>query len=394
MVARWRNLSLALALAILVLGAVFLIQQKRQQLDSVPEYGQRPRPVTVTAAEKGDLLLTKDYLAVVEPGQEARIASRVQAEVQEILVQEGQKVESGQELMRLDSQEIQHRLQEVQARVLQTQAELEAHKATTLYLESSLAFWQREKKRQQNLLEQQVISPSEAEKTAERAAEAQGRLQAARSESQALNHHIEDLKHQKKEIQTRLDYHTLKSPGAGVVAETLTDPGDMAAPDRILLRIQDLSRLKLAFDVPQQDLPQISTGLQCTFQVEDRTRKARINLMHPALGEHRMQRAEVWLHKEQRQGLRPGSYQPVTVLVKKLQDKTLVPRTALIPSPAGQKHVFTVSQERLQATEVEVLGSGKDRAAVQGIQPGKKVVQNTFLGWSRLSSGEKVEPVQ
>lgn len=389
-----RIIIFLLILTGLVLGAFFLTKEKKQTMQEAAEHGTRPRPVFVTVAEEGSLSLKRDYLAVVEPGLEARIAARVQSEVQEVLVDEGDQIEAGEVLLRLDSTEIRHRLGEIRARIRQARAELEGKMATILYLKSSLAYWQKENERQQRLAKQKAIPAAEAERTAEKAAEVQGRLRAARSEAEALQGSIEALEQQKKEVQTKLGYYSPKSPGPGVVVERFVDPGDMAAPSQVLLRLQDLQQLKISFDVPQQDLPRIREGLVCRFSVDGELRKANISLLHPALDKARMLRAEVWLQGDQRQGLIPGAYLPVRVTIRELQGVILLPRSALIPSPAGREHVFVVQEDRLQAREVQVLGSSQDRVAVEGISPGEQVVQNTYLGWARLSSGQKVEAVQ
>lgn len=389
-----RIVPLALAAAAVLLGAFLLVQQKGRELAQVPAPEERPRPVTVATAQKGNLTLGKDYLAVVEPGREARIAPRVQAEVEEILVQEGDRVEPGQPLVRLESQELEHRLEEVRSRIREAEAELAASRASIRSLRQSHAYWQREKERKQSLVEDGAVSASEAERTAERAAEVKGRLEASENEADAIRSRIHSLRQQKEEARTRLEYHVLKSPSSGVVAERRADPGDMASASQVLLLLQNTDMLKVAFDVPQQDLPEIERGLQCLFRVDGQRRTARISLLHPSLGEHRMKRAEVRLQGEDRKGLRVGSYLPLTVVVDRLSEVTLVPRTALIPSPQGVEHVFVLERERLRPQRVQVLGTGEDRAAVEGISPGAQVVENTFLGWARLSSMDKAEPVR
>jgi multidrug efflux pump subunit AcrA (membrane-fusion protein) len=92
--------------------------------------------------------------------------------------------------------------------------------------------------------------------------------------------------------------------------------------------------------------------------------------------------------------LKPGAYLSLTVVLDTLRGVTLVPRSSLIPSPDGQKHVFTVEKGQLEPRPVEVLGASGGRIAVAGIDPGVRLVENTFLGWARLSSGEKVEAVR
>jgi len=383
-----------LVLVALILGAFVLVQNKRQELANAPEYGGDPRPVTVTRTEKGDLRLTRDYLAVVEPDKETDIAPRVQAEVAEVRVDEGDAVSQGDVLLRLDSAEARHRLQEVRARISEARAELSGNRATIRALEESWRFWQAERERDKTLAAKGSLSQSQAERTAQQAAEVRGNLESARDKSRAIKSRIESLVQQKEAVQAQLEYYTLRSPFSGVVAERQVDPGDMASPSRTMLRVQTTDSLKLAFDVPQKDLPHVSQGQNCTFSVDGHKRSAPISLMHPTLNQARMMRAEVWLRDGAGQGLDSGAYVPLTVILDTLRDATLVPRSSLIPSPEGQKHVFAVEQGRLEPRAVKVLGTDGDRAAVSGIDPGASVVENTFLGWARLSSGEKVEAVR
>ncbi|MFP4393035.1 MAG: efflux RND transporter periplasmic adaptor subunit [Desulfohalobiaceae bacterium] len=376
------------------LGGFLLVQQKRQEMKEAPEYGQRPRPVTVSQARQGDLKQKKHYLAVVRPQEEAGISARVQAEVREVLVDEGDRVQAGQVLLRLDPEEIKHRLQEVKARISQAEAELEAKQATILYLESSQDYWQKEAQRLQKLAQQNAATASEAEKTEDRAKEVQGRLQASRAEARAIRSRMDSLQQQMQEIKTRLSYYTLRSPGPGVISKRNADPGDMASPAQELLQLQQVDSLKLAFDLPQQDLPLIEQGQECIFQVQGQARKARISLLHPSLDKARMLRAEARLQGEQIKGLSPGEFVPLSVVVEEHKAVTLVPRSALIQGPEGREHVFVVREGKLEPKGVQVLGYSRDRAAVKGLEPGADVVRNTYLGWARLSSGQRVEAVR
>jgi RND family efflux transporter MFP subunit len=383
-----------LVLAAIIIGAFLLVQNKRQELAKAPEYGEDPRPVTVTRAEKGDLRLTRDYLAVVEPEREADIAARVRAEVTEVRVDEGDAVSRGDVLLRLDSAEPRHRLKEIQARIGEARAELAGNRATIRALAESLRFWQAERERARSLADKGSLSSSEAERTAQKAAEVRGNLESAREKSKAIQSRIRSLEQQKEAVRAQLEYYTLKSPFSGIVAERRVDPGDMASPSRTLVRVQTTDRLKLAFDVPQKDLSSVHQGQNCTFSVDGHKQNAPISLMHPSLNKARMMRAEVKLQGRGERGLDPGMYVPVSVVLDTLRGATLVPRSSLIPSPKGQKHVFAVQDGRLEPRAVEVLGATGDRAAVSGIDPGASVVENTFLGWARLSSGERVEAVR
>uniref|UniRef100_UPI003567EB58 hypothetical protein n=1 Tax=Roseovarius sp. TaxID=1486281 RepID=UPI003567EB58 len=153
-------------------------------------------------------------------------------------------------------------------------------------------------------------------------------------------------------------------------------------------------RLKLAFDIPHQDLPEIRQGLDVNFVANGVSRTAEISLLYPTLNQAKMMRAEVWLDRDAGPVPSNGAYLPLEVVVKRVTDGVLLPAAALIEGPNGASHVFAVEDGRLVARQVEIVGRTGDTASVKGISSGARVVRNTFLGWATLSSGENVEPIE
>lgn len=378
----------------LVTVAVVLVQRKQQLLAQAPEYGADPRPVTVAQAREGKLLEKHNYLAVVEPARTANVSARVTARVEEVLVDEGDRVGSGEVLVRLDSDEVEHRIDSVQAQIDQAEADLAANKATIRSLESSHAYWQTEVKRDRRLAKKDAIPESQAERTGEKAAEVEGKLESARQKSLAIKQRIKSLKGQYEELRTKLGYYSIESPYSGLVTKRNVDPGDLAVPSTPVVQLEDRSSLKLSFDVPQQDLPEVRKGLPVHFENGEESKSAEITVMHPSLNKAHMQRAEAWLQDDAKENLSPGAYVRVSVVLREMEAATLVPRSSLIRSPGGGRHVFHVEGGKLVAQKVSVEGFQNDRAAVSGLKPGAEVVENTFLGWTRLSSGEKVKAVR
>jgi len=382
------------ALICLIGGGLFLVKNKKKELAQTPAYGTQPRPVTVILAEKGDLSLQKQYLAVVEPALQAQVSARVTAELITIKVDEGDRVKAGTVLAELDAKEIEHSIDAILSRIDQTQAELAGNQATVKALQESHTYWQAEKERDLTLADKGAISRSQAQQTADKASDLWGKLRASREKSVAIEKQIEALKNQKAELVSRRGYYTLTSPFAGVVTQRLADPGDMATPSKTLITVQDQSGLKLVFDLPQKDLPQVNTGQAAVFKVNSSTRQVQISLLEPALNTAKMMRAEVRLDQEAANGLTSGAYVPVHVILKRLTDVILLPASSVIEGPQGKIHVFAVTEGKLSAEPISVLGRSGDRVAVKGIDVGMQVVKNTYLGWATLSAGQKVEAIR
>ena len=384
----------ALCLAALTVGAVRLVQNKQSELADAPRYGLAPTPVRVSTARLGSLHVTRGYLAIVEPMQTANFSARLTSQVESVAVEEGTSVKAGEPLILLDTREITDAIGAVRAQIAQAEAELAANEATVSALTHSAEFWEREANRLNRLRSQDAASHLETENAIDQAKQLAGQLQAARHKSRAIAQQVEASSRQADELSTRLSYGTITSPFDGIVARRHVDPGDLAVPGKTLLVVEDRSGLKLAFDVPQQDLPHLRPGRTVRFKGYDQQRHAMVTRLFPSLNPARMLRAEVELEGPQAAGLDSGAYLPITVVLETHEDVSLVPSIALVESPAGESYVFVVTDGVLEPVDVTILGQDGDETAVQGIEPGTTVVLSTFLGWSRLSAGLPVEAIR
>lgn len=383
-----------LCVVALAIVATVLIQRKRAALAEAPRYGLDPTPVRVEAARQGSLEITRGYLAVVTPARTANIAARLISRVESVEVDEGHLVRANALLIRLDDQEIAHTIDVAEAELAKADAELKANEATVEALAKSAAYWSREAERIKELLSNDAASQTEMDAATDKVDQFTGQLAAANHKSVALKQLAKALHHRVAELRTRRGYCVLTSPFDGVVAGRAVDPGDQAAPDRTLLVIEDQSRLKLAFDIPQSDLPGMQEGMTVRFLSAAGVREARVTNLFPSLNQARMVRAEVTVEAEQAEGLNCGAYVPVTVVLDTRRNVTLVSAAALIEAPDGRSHVFTVVDGKLRPVEVTALGRQGSESAIEGVQPGTDVVLSTFLGWSRLSSGLAVEAIR
>jgi len=383
-----------LLLAGIVVGGIFLVKLKRARLDRAPRFGLLPTPVHAATARKGDIEETRNYLAVVEPVRTATLAARVTAVVVQVFCDESDPVKKDQVLVELDSRQYRDNLASVAAQIEQAKADLAANRATVEALKASADFWEREATRDKTLAAKGAIPEAQAEATVEKAAEIKGKLEAAKQEGQGISHRIESLRRKHEELTTLLSYCTIRSPFNGVVSRRMVDPGDLASPGKALLVVEDRSKLKLAFDVPQEDLPLIKTGIPVRFRVEGRERTAALSHLFPSLDKARMLRAEVYLEGSAREGLTSGAYVPLRAVVRALNDVILLPASCIIESPAGKPFVFIITGGRLSARPVKVLATTGELAALEGVEAGEKAVRHTFLGWARLSAGIPVEVIE
>ena len=389
-----KKIIVLIILAAIVLFAVALIKRKKHKLANAPKYGMRPVPVRVITAELGSLATKIDYLAVVEPVRIANVSSRVTATVDKLLCDEGDVVKAGDILIQLDDREIKNDIASIEADIAKGHSELAANQSLVVSLGNSVAYWNREAKRDKTLADKGDIPGASAEATADKASEFQGKLDAAKHKSEALKYLIASLESKKAQFETRLSYCTIKSPYDGMVTQRLVDPGDMAVLGKKMLVVKDRSQLKLVFDVPQQDLSKVKEGLPVRFSVDTQTQRTKLSHMYPSLDKARMLQAEVLISEDQKDGLKCGQYLAVSVLLNEIKDAVVLPTSCLVESPKHFQYVFVVKNGLLAHHKVKVLASSEEKVAIEGIAPQQQVVTNTFLGWTTLSAGKKVEVIK
>jgi len=372
-------------------GGLWLVQRKQRALAEAPKYGMQPTPVRVAVARRGALVRKRGYLAVVQPVRVANVSARLTATVEKVLYDENEPVKAGDVLVILDGRQVEESIASMKAQVEQAQADLASNQATAEALAKTVAYWEREAGRDKTLADKGVIPAAQAEGTADKADEARGQRDAAQKKSSAIEHLIESLRRKQAELETQLSYCTIRSPFDGLVSHRLVDPGDLASPGKVLMEVEDRRQLKLCFDVPQQDLPEVREGLAVRFAVNGQDRKATLSHLFPSLNLARMLRAEVYLSGPEAEGLSSGAYVPLGVVLGETKDAVLVPASSLVESPDRKPYVFVVRDGQLEARPVNVVGSSGDDVAVEGLEAGQEVVLSTFLGWAMLSSSQKVE---
>ncbi len=391
------QLIVVILVAAAVVGATAMrIQQKKQSLAKAPKLGVGPIPVHVVEARSGSLSQSRRYLAVVEPLQTAVVSARLAGEIESIACDEGDVVKAGDVMAVLDSREIQAGIAATEAQILQSREDLQASQVLVDSLAASEKYWRRELFRDQSLREDNAaaISLAEVEGTAEKLQLKQGELASAKHRMGSVEHGVEVLKEKKRQLETKLDYCTIRSPFDGVVTERLVDPGDLATPSKNLFRVEDRSIVRLVFDVPQEDLSDTQAGLPVAFGSSEETRRYSLSRLYPSLNAVRMMRAEVDVPGPDAPELVTGTYIPLSVELRTYDDATLIPASSLVDLADDSWQVFIVAQDQLVLRPVTVLASQHNELAVSGIQTGEQVVVHTFLGWTRCYPGQKVEVIR
>jgi len=192
------------------------------------------------------------------------------------------------------------------------------------------------------------------------------------------------------EAETMLGYAKVTAPFDGVVTRKLADVGDLAAPGRPLLELEDPSGLRLEADVPEALLAHVQLGAKMSVRVP-----ALPNELQGAVGEiapttdPNSRTLRVKFDLPPTPGLRAGQFGRVSVPVGE-SSLLRVPASALVVR--GQMElVFVVSKAEAPRGQApgRLVASAAAEARLRLIKTGKRL-GDELEALSGLEAGEQV----
>ena len=197
-----------------------------------------------------------------EPIDRAEVAPSMSAIIDTIAVEEGQKVKKGQLLFRLRSTDMSLRVD--QARSGEKSAEV------------GLAAARVEYERMQRLLEKNAIEKATFDRVKAQYDAAVAAVDQAKVGVSMARRGLGDV--------------TVKSPIAGVVTKVPKNPGEMATmmPPTVVVVVEDQSKLKLRFRLPESSLATLEVGAPVKVDLEaiGAEREAVISWIAPTVDPH------------------------------------------------------------------------------------------------------------
>jgi RND family efflux transporter MFP subunit len=388
---------------VLLVGGVALIKQRRNTKNSAPPPAAQARQVHTATATRGDLHITRTCTGVVESWQKAEIAARISAPVKTVLVAEGDRVNQDEILLVLEDDAEQAALAGARARLYQSRAELKALEAEHSANQLNLEYWEREAARDQRLAQAGAISQAQADASADQRNNARGKLESSRERVQAARAGIAALEKEVDLAQTRLEYTRLRAPFDATVTGVGVDPGDMAQPGSPLVEVEDQTRRKLVFSLPQEQARHLKAEQGVKLHAAPDA-ELRVKRIYPS-ADPATHQVEVEAWGTLPASMRSGAYAVAEVVLRQLEDVVLVPVPSLIPvrteedESEGQDstrrfRIFTLADGVLKSQMVRSFGRNATHAAVEGIEPGTVVVTHSLLGWNTLKAGDRVEVEQ
>ena len=346
----------ALVVAALAWGVARTIgQRKAQQAVAAERVAQRAQaPIELGAADTVQLAssMLEQGLPIsgsLRAANSAIVKARVAGEVQALSLREGDPVQEGQIVARIDPTDAQARLRQAQQQAESAKAQIDIARKT---FDNNSA-----------LVAQGFISRSALDTSVSSLAAAEANFRAAQAGVELAAKSLEDT--------------VLRAPIGGQIAQRLAQNGERVAVDVRVLEIVDLRRIELEASMSAADSLQLRLGQVAQLQIEGASapvngRLVRINPSVVAGSRSVL----AYLALDNAQGLRQGLFAQGTLRTGSVQ-ALLAPLSAVrTDKPSPYVQLVRDSKVLHQSVELGLRGESQGQPVVElkGLQAGERLI--------------------
>ncbi len=192
--------------------------------------------------------------------EEVHVAAQYPGRVTEVLVAEGDMVEAGQVLARMDIAELAAELAADEASIAQAEENVIEARAQILQRESELKYAEHELERALVLVQKGHISEQLADQRRTERDSGQAALEAARARLASTQRAVEAATAEARRTQTQIDDSSLKAPRSGRVQYRLAEPGEVLASGGRVVTLLDLTDVYMTVFLPTAQVGQLLLG--------------------------------------------------------------------------------------------------------------------------------------
>jgi membrane fusion protein (multidrug efflux system) len=304
----------------------------------------------VEPAGRGDIASHYSATATLEPDKEAEVLARASGVVLEILVEEGDQVAKGQELLVIEDDEYRWRLKS---------AETELHQRRTRH------------QRLEQMLEYQegMIAPEELEE-----AESAYRSAVAAHELAALN----------------LSYTRVDAPFSGLMVSRFVDQGQTVNVGTRLFTLSDMGRLLARVHVPAKQFQSIRTDqpVELTLDSSGEQLTGTIDLISPVIDPQSGTIKVTVEISQYPESARAGDFAEVRIVTEQHLNTILIPKAAVV-SEKGTNVVYLAEENKARRQVVELGFQNESHIEItDGLAEGQQVV---IQGQRSLKDGQTLK---
>ena len=234
---------------------------------------EKPTQVEITKVTTGHLTQSVSASGKVQPEVEVKISPDVPGEIIALYIKEGDSVQKGQLLLRIQPENYISLVERSKAGVNQSRATAEQSKAAIARAESQLTRAESEYARQKKLYEEKVVALADFQTAEANLLAARQDLASAKANYDAARFGINSSEAALKDASENLRKTNIYAPVSGVVSKLAVELGErvvgtsqMAGTE--LLRIANLNNMEVRVNVNENDIIRVDLGDTVLVEVD------------------------------------------------------------------------------------------------------------------------------
>ncbi len=381
--------------ALFIFTGLFLISCSDDSNDVQGQNFEQTPLVEAIRVQTGNLPLIHRSTGELRARNQIEIYPEVNARITQVLVENGDRVEEGDVLIRLRDDEIREQLNQAEFDYEISQAQVRQAEANLRRLEAQF-------RRTQELAERELESQLQLETIQAQIDEAEANVDLARSQMNRTASQVEERR-------TQLENTVVRAPISGVVGSKNAEVGQQVDSGSQLFQIGDVDNMRIFVNLTERMSNSIHSGDRAevmTSTSSGNTIEAEVRRISPFLDpitHSTVAELEVTYNSGV---LMPGMFVTVDIFYGQAEESVLVPKTALYDHPMeGQMGVYLADMESLELelgldsdeenvvtpnpvdvtfVPVNVIAEGRGVAGIDGVSENSWVVtvgQNQIAEW-------------
>ena len=190
------------------------------------------------------------------------ITTKYQGRIESVLVREGDRINTGQVLARMDTRTLKAQLHQAEAQIQRAKDTKATAIATVSQREAELGFWKSDAERDRKLLLKGAASQEQYDAVNAKWKAGEATLIAAKSQVVEAQAAVEAAEAEADRLRVEIEEGVLTSPRRGRVQYRLSEPGEVLPPGGRVLDTIDLTDVYMLFYLPEDEAGKATIGAE------------------------------------------------------------------------------------------------------------------------------------
>lgn len=360
--------------------------------------GSGGEQVEVVKASRGTFTLTVEETGYVQAANDREVQATSAAQVCELLVESGDKVMSGQVLIKLSSPELIAETESARSQLARTEAELQATELSVQSLRLELEQAENDLARKKTLLESGALAKADYEDAQLQVDKLRKNISQQETSVSGLNKQVASLSAVLNSLEQKAGELQVISPISGTILDLPVKVGQVVSPGTLLAQVGADSQLEVKTELLSDDLRRVKTGQATEITAPvlgDQILTGQVSKIYPRAYEKTsalgviQRRVPVIIALNQSANLQPGYEVRVAIETLRKEGVILLPRESVRLTEDGHYRVLVENKGRVKERSIDIGEKNQQWVEViKGIKVGETVVRDGSL---ELKEGSRVK---